>query len=74
MKRSEAVWQLAGYMSGMEGFTGRHPEELIPLADHAIKGLEAMGLLPQNPKGVNFTVGWTKEEEYDYDKLVKGII
>ncbi len=46
MKRSEAVYQLAGYLSGFPLFQHKHPEELLGLAEHALEGVQKMGMAP----------------------------
>lgn len=63
MKRSEAVYKLAGYLSTMDGFADKHPEELVPVAEWAIDGLEKIGLLPQNPVAANWYGSWEKENK-----------
>ena len=46
MKRSEAIYQLAGFLSTKEPFTDRHPEEMINLADEIIGIVMKLGMKP----------------------------
>lgn len=40
LQRKHIEVQLAGYLSTYVWYEERHPQELLPLAEHCIKGLE----------------------------------
>lgn len=63
MKRSEFVYQLAGYLSTHDLFSEYHPGSLfiVDLADHITKYLEAQGMAPKTPQGTNFSPTWEAE-------------
>ena len=46
MKKSEAIDQLAGYLSTYVWYEKQHPSDLVDLASHAINGIEKIGMLP----------------------------
>ncbi len=46
MKRSEAISQLAGYLSTYAWYEEKHPSDLIELATHALTGAEKIGMIP----------------------------
>lgn len=46
MKRSEAVGQMAGYLSGYHWYAEKHPSELLELAQHVITALEKFDFAP----------------------------
>lgn len=58
MKRSEAVAQMSGYLTGY--FRDKHPEELMALAEHCIRGAESIGMMPP-PKIGAHTYGHLKD-------------
>lgn len=66
MKRSEAVYQLAGYLSTYHWYEERHPEELVELARVALDGMEKIGMRPPlllNQKYKGPFEGWEPEDE-----------
>lgn len=46
MKKMEAIWQLAGYLSTYHWYEEKYPSELVELAEHAIEGMEKIGMGP----------------------------
>ncbi len=55
IKKHIAV-QLAGYLSTYVWYEERHPQELLPLAEHCIKGLEKI-------LGREFITGYPPDEK-----------
>lgn len=53
MKRSEAVSQLAKFLSTYVWYEERDPEELLGLAEDCIKGVEKIGMLPPTYNNYN---------------------
>lgn len=58
MKKNDAIYQLAGYLSTQKEFTHRHPEELKELAEHVLIGVEKLGMLP--PGYIDKSVGFVE--------------
>lgn len=46
MKRSEAVGQMAGYLSTFSWYSSYNPNELVELSKHIINGAEKIGMIP----------------------------
>lgn len=57
MRKSEAIRQLAGYLSTFHWYEERHPEELLELAKTAVEGMEKIGMTPPLISGKRVVIG-----------------
>ncbi len=65
MKKQSAINQLAGYISTYPSFSHKHPEELVDLAEHILKGIQRIGLLP--PKITKRKFDFNQQEIIDIE-------